>query len=135
MKKALSVPAFILLLLALAACGTAGKIHNQKDSAGWAGTYSGTIPAADGPGIDVRITLYTDFRYELVYKYIGKNNDALVYLGDFRWDKKKNMITLNNNRGIPPYYNVGENILTQLDLDKRAIKGEHADMYILRKKQ
>ena len=47
-------------------------------------------------------------------------------------DKTGSIITLNI-KDISPHYKVGENTLTQLDLDGNEISGELAENYILRK--
>ena len=128
-------PLFIIILLSigLGACSTnpAKTVDNSRTSLDWAGVYAGTIPAADGPGINVQITLRADESYSIVYNYIDRQNNATEN-GTFSWDKAGSIITLKNTT-LPPFYKVGENHLLQLDMKGNVIKGNFADMYILKK--
>jgi len=101
----------------------------------WAGAYTGTIPAADAAGINVRITLTQDGNYTLAYEYLGKEGEPFKSSGTFTWNDAGSIITLDNldKNAFPVYYQVGENTLTQLDLEGNKITGELADKYILRK--
>jgi uncharacterized lipoprotein NlpE involved in copper resistance len=129
-------PLFIIILLSisLGACSStnpAKTADNSKTGLDWAGVYAGTIPAADGTGINVQITLRADESYSLVYNYIDKPNNA-TETGTFSWDKAGSIITLKNTT-FPPYYKAGENQLLQLDMKGKVITGNFADMYVLKK--
>jgi len=132
MKKTL-FGLIILLSIGIAACSsTAAKTaHNSKNSLDWAGVYSGMIPAADGPGINVQITLRADESYTIAYNYIDKPG-TFTESGTFNWDETGNIITFKHTT-FPPYYKVGENHLLQLDMKGKKIKGNFADLYILKK--
>jgi len=132
---------FILLVaafavLVLGSCVTTNRkvvdIHNSKDSLDWDGVYTGTIPAASGTGINVRLKISEDQSFELSYEYIDKPNLPVKRTGLFRWDNSGEIITLNIN-DIPPHYKVGENKLIQLDLKGKMITGMLADNYVLKK--
>ncbi|MDR0497547.1 MAG: copper resistance protein NlpE [Treponema sp.] len=96
----------------------------------WAGVYTGIIPAASSPGIDVQITLNNDQTFELHYEYLNRD---FVYsaMGKFFRDET-GLITLDI-KDAPPYYRVGNNCLIQLDMNRNTITGDLADNYILRK--
>ena len=111
--------------------GEFSKHHNSRTSLDWAGTYSGTIPGADNPGIFVQITLNWDESYEIHYHYVGKSDDVFTFTGYFSWDDKGGTITLDSN-AIPMNYKVGEGFLLQLDMQGNVITGELAEMYRLR---
>jgi uncharacterized lipoprotein NlpE involved in copper resistance len=83
-------------------------------------------------GIEVRLTLTRDGAYVLRYHYVGREQPDFSSTGNFTWDKAGNVITLNANN-VPQFYQVGENMLRQLDLEGKVITGNLADMYILRK--
>jgi uncharacterized lipoprotein NlpE involved in copper resistance len=106
--------------------------HNSRNSLNWDGVYTGTIPAADGEGIDVRLTLNLDETYEIRYEYIGKSS-GFTEKGNFTWDEDGAVVTLDS-RDLPPHYRVGENMLTQLDMEGNEITGDLADNYLLHKK-
>jgi uncharacterized lipoprotein NlpE involved in copper resistance len=139
MKKSISILTAALVVFGLSACQTTSKeegqaidaAHNSRNSVNWEGVYTGTIPAADGPGINVRITLNLDETYEIWYQYIDRPEE-FTEKGVFTWDESGGNITLDI-RDWPPYYKVGENILFQLDMEGNVITGSLADDYILHK--
>ena len=135
MKKItiLSLGVLLICALAMSACASgASTAHNSRNSLDWAGTYTGHTPSAGGMGIEVRLTLNRDATYALFYHYVDRENPDYRTTGNFVWDKAGNIITLDSSTG-PSRYQVGENILRQLDLEGREITGDLAGMYILRK--
>lgn len=132
MNKGFLVIISAVLLLNYVSCASAQKTANTKTTLDWAGVYTGTIPAADCEGIDVSITLYDNGTYLVNYRYIGKGDHVYKSTGPFKWDKKRSIITLTN-KDIPPYYRVGKNTLTQLDMKGKAITGKLAANYVLKK--
>jgi len=131
MRKLLYV-LIILLTIGIAAClSTTKSVDNSRISVDWAGSYAGLTPAADGPGINVQITLRADGSYTVVYNYVDRQAIA-TESGTFSWNEAGNIITLKNTT-FPPYYMVGENHLLQLDMKGKKIKGNLADHYILKK--
>jgi len=57
------------------------------DIKGFAGTFSGTLPCADCPGIDTKITLKPDGSYMLHETYQGKKGS---FDGDGTWTAEEN---------------------------------------------
>lgn len=55
MKRVVVLGSFLLLALGLAGCGNGGKSSGGQDTV--SRRYVGTIPAADGPGIVMDVTL------------------------------------------------------------------------------
>ncbi|QQO08539.1 copper resistance protein NlpE [Breznakiella homolactica] len=141
MKKNIAVVPIVLLGVMLGACASQSPdTHTSRDSLDWAGVYTGTIPAASGPGINVTLTLISgnnsDFRYTLRYEYIGEPNGVFTADGTFAWNKAGNTITLDTApKDFPAQYQVGENKLIQLDMRGKQITGDLADMYILTKQR
>jgi len=140
----------ILLALVLGSCaGTqrdagGGAIHqdgpfyhSSRISLTWWGDYEGTIPSASGYGINVRISLNRDYTFELSYEYQGRADGVFTASGTFRWDDAGGSIMLEGRDGLPfhypPFYQVGEGFLRQLDLDGNPILGELGEHYFLRK--
>jgi len=108
--------------------------HNSQNSLDWAGTYTGVIPCADCEGISVSLTLHPDETYLLSYSYLGKGNSFPIMIsGKFSWNEAGSTIFLNDAKGFPPYYIVGENRLIQLDMEGNPITGALADKYVLEK--
>jgi uncharacterized lipoprotein NlpE involved in copper resistance len=98
----------------------------------WAGVYSGVTPAADGPGIEVQLTLNSDKTFILQYHYVDKGDNVFIQEGNFTWDKAGDSIILDIEN-TPPYYKVEENRLIQLDMQGKRITGDLADLYVLKK--
>ncbi len=99
--------AALLPLLLLAACTTAPPIerngapaspdpaHSSRISLDWAGTYAGTLPCADCPGIEIRLTLDDDGSYRLATRYIDRQPEPELAAGRFEWTYDGNHIQLD----------------------------------------
>ena len=124
--------AFILLLAVLAISVLGSCL--SKNSLDWAGVYTGTIPAADGEGINVRMKLKKDNTYELTYDYIDKPDSTFTFTGSFKWNDTKDIINIEI-ADAPSYYKVAENNLIQLDMEGKPVTGRLADMYVLTKQR
>jgi len=109
-----------------------GDDHNAKNSLDYKGTYTGEIPAADAPGILISITL-SDSTYVKTMKYVDKGDKTFEETGKYTWNAEGNTVTLEGSKDAPSKYFVGENTLTQLDLQGNKITGDLADKYILKK--
>lgn len=105
-------------------------MHNAENSLDYDGTYTGTFPAADCPGINMTLTIKKDQTFELISEYIDRKDATFKEYGTYT--VKGNIMTLVNGED-KQYYKIGENTLTALDQDKQAITGELAEHYILRK--
>jgi len=105
---------------------------NARESLSWAGCYSGTIPAANGQGINVKLTLNADNTYSLIYDYIDKIN-TFKEEGTFYRYKASNFIVLLDSK-YPKYYKISDGHLLQLDMEGHIITGDHADQYVFEKK-
>jgi uncharacterized lipoprotein NlpE involved in copper resistance len=135
MKKCMSIGMLAACVFAMGACLSSRAVdaaHNARNSLNWEGVYTGLIPAADGPGINVRLTLYADETYEISYHYIDKGDGDFTENGSFIWDAAGSVIILDA-ADLPPYYRVGENRLTQLDMKRKQVTGALAEYYVLRK--
>jgi uncharacterized lipoprotein NlpE involved in copper resistance len=131
MRKLLSI---LLLLALLGSCATNKETIDyqvRELSPLWVDVYAGVIPAADGPGIEVQIALYSDDTFSLQYRYIDKEDTIFAHKGNFTWNKSKTIITLDI-KDYPPYYQVEDDRLIQLDMKGKRITGPLADYYILK---
>jgi copper homeostasis protein (lipoprotein) len=107
--------------------------HNAKNSLDYIGTYKGILPCADCEGLETTIILNENDTYCVKSKYLGKGDKVFEKKGTFSWNKSGNTIILNDMENAPKFYFVGENTLTQLDLEGKKIKGNLAEEYILSK--
>jgi uncharacterized lipoprotein NlpE involved in copper resistance len=110
----------------------AGAAHDLKNNPDLYGIYAGTLPSASGSGIEVTMILRPDSTYTVLYHYIAQEEDD-VTSGTFRRDKDKGIVKLDA-KDLPPYYRIGKDRLTQLDMEGNPITGELADDYVLLKK-
>lgn len=131
--------AWVIMLL-LAACQanppaaeseTVPTTDNSRSSLDWAGTYQGTLPCADCPGIKTEITLLSDGRFRMGTYYLERSNAAELDSGSFTWNQDGNRILLNNDSSRQ--FLVGENRLFKLDLSGIRITGALAEAYTLGK--
>lgn len=107
--------------------------HNAQNSLDWEGIYKGTTPCADCEGIETEITLARDMTYSIKIKYKGKSDKVIEETGQFNWDDKGSNITLEGLKDRPSKFFVGENTLTQLDMNGNKVTGDLAEKYVLKK--
>jgi len=124
----------LICALAMSGCASGASVatHNSRNSLDWAGTYTGLIPSASGMGIEVRLTLGGNGTYALNYHYVGRPDPDFSSTGNFTWNDAGSVITLDSITG-PLQYQVGENMLRQLDMQGKVITGNLAEMYVLQK--
>jgi uncharacterized lipoprotein NlpE involved in copper resistance len=70
--------------------------------------------------------------YTLYYHYIDGDDADFTISGSFQWDEDGRSIMLDAE-DVPPYYQVGENKLIQLDMEGNPITGMLAGLYVLNK--
>ncbi len=109
----------------------APDMHTAETSLDYLGTYEGTLPAADCPGIQTTLTLDPDGTYTLHMKYIDRDAE-FDEKGVF--SVKENLLTLTQlDDGSEEYYKVEENRLRMLDAEKQPVTGALAENYVLQK--
>jgi uncharacterized lipoprotein NlpE involved in copper resistance len=131
---------FAVLMSGLEACKSktetkesnapATDVHHSRNSTDWAGIYTGTIPCADCPGINVKITLNPDETYTISYRYEDKQPTDEFVQGKFTWSADGGTIKLDCQE-FPPFYRLGEKKLIQLDMEGNPITGALSNNYIL----
>ena len=104
-------------------------MHTAETSLDYVGTYTGTFPAADCPGIETELNLSSDGTFALSASYIDR--DATFY-DEGTYTVDGSLLTLNGLDEVS-YYKVEENRLRKLDAGRQAITGDLADCYILKK--
>jgi uncharacterized lipoprotein NlpE involved in copper resistance len=126
----------LFLITGLFSCASnsasAPDIHTPEISMNWPGVYAGVTPAADCPGIDVRLTLNYDRTFALQYQYIDRDVGVFSHEGTFTWDKTGRIVILDIEN-YPRYYQAAEGRFIQLDMQGNRITGDLADQYILEK--
>ena len=97
-------------------------MHDAESSLDYQGTYTGVFPAADCPGIDMRLTLNM--------KYLDRDSE---FDEKGAYKVKGNLLTLTPMDGQPEYYKVEENQVRKLNADKQPVTGALAENYVLKK--
>jgi uncharacterized lipoprotein NlpE involved in copper resistance len=146
MKKAL----FILVALAVGSCNSSDTAdaqadalvisdpvsdaaHASQNSLDYTGTYTGVLPCADCPGIKTEITLNSDSTFTKKMTYLEREEAGIfVEKGTYTRDSARQSITLES-APAPNQYFIGENTLTQLDMQGKKVEGSLANFYVLRK--
>ncbi len=94
------------------------------------GTYNGTLPAADGPGIEMTVRLGPDNKFENKLVYIDAEDGTFYEQGTY--SQNGDLIELKSGDEIS-YYKAEPGQLRRLDSEKQEITGALADYYILKK--
>jgi uncharacterized lipoprotein NlpE involved in copper resistance len=133
MKKNVFMLGVILLIVGMSACKSKERTEPATLSSviNWQGTYTGTLPCADCPGIQTQITLFADRTYKMDRQYIDREENVYTEAGTFHWNESEGIITLNDSKDAPYCYKVGANTLTQMDMECNVITGKLAENYVL----
>lgn len=117
------------------AFGKLDKTDNSRNSLDWEGIYHGVLPSADCSGIETTIELKQNGSFMIQRKYLGKGDDIMDENGNFIWSPDGRIIHLINPTNPCEFrqYQVGENLLFQLDEKGKRIAGNLAENYILKK--
>lgn len=108
-------------------------MHTSRLSIDWAGTYQGTTPCADCPGIETTIILNEDTTYLWLSHYQDKGNNLFAKKGKFEWNEDGTTLTLTSRENKERLIRVGEDQLFLLDQNGESIRGELSDHDILKK--
>ncbi|MFD1771875.1 copper resistance protein NlpE [Sphingobacterium suaedae] len=111
---------------------TQDTVHTSQNSLDWTGTYEGTIPCADCPGIKTTIILHDDETFQVTSEYLDRDL-KVEDTGKLMWHDHGSVIHLTGKE-TDIKLKVGENQLFQLDQDGRMITGDLAENYIYKKK-
>lgn len=105
--------------------------HTSQNSLDWAGTYVGTIPCADCPGIKTTITLDKDNNFTYTAEYLERST-TVTHSGKAMWHDNGSVIHLKA-ADLDTKYKVGEGVLIQLDGDGKIIEATFGSSYRLTK--
>ena len=153
MKKSVMMMAIAAMALTVACTGkkTPDNVDNQDstslvdssaaiasiDLTTIAGTYEGTLPAADGPGIKTIVTLNADSTYQITQNYLGRKKDVLdAASGVFKVLEGKVLMLVRPSSGEHTFYKVkDDNNIVLTDSLGNEPEGETAKFYVLTKKK
>lgn len=144
MKKRMlfATMALAALLSSCAGGGNSGNNATQGQAksaeaapASYAGTYEGTLPAADGPGIVTTLTLNADKTYALAQKSAKDGATVDEANGVFEQDANGVIALVRPSSGERTYFKVRDaQSVVMTDSLGNETKGETAGFYVLTKK-
>jgi len=139
MKKSILLPIF----LALAAACNNNPPASQTDStlqkpapgpstaAHITGTYQGTLPCADCPGMDYQVSLYDDHTFSELVAYQGRGQGiATVVSGT--WKQTSDSTVMIQKKNDSSSFLASEGKLLLLDTKGKRIEGVLASNYVLK---
>lgn len=148
-QKIVQSTAILILAIGLNACGDMDRTSEdqttqvseiiedgeQLNNTPWVGSYEGTFPCADCPGIEVKIELNEDMSYIKTETYLeSETPNTIEEQGTFQWKEVKDIVVLESPSGQKFQYLVEKGRLIALQEDGIRVTGELADQYILWKK-
>ena len=108
--------------------------YNSKNTLDWSGVYTGTLPCANCEDIPTMIQINKDGSYIIEKLYRGANQRTDRVVGRYGWNITGNNIIFNVDKNTTAaYYAVGENKITQLNLEGKSMSGAMAEKYVLQK--
>lgn len=111
--------------LLLAGCNSKNSSHSAL-----CGTFEGTLPAADGPGIATTIQFNKNNTLQQKLVYIDQKNGTFNENGTF--SVKGDIVEVKVGNNDTQYYKMGKNELRRLDSQKTVITGPLENYYILK---
>lgn len=113
----------------------ADSVSADVDLAAVAGTYEGTLPAADCPGIKTVLTINADSTYQLQQDYIDRKDGHDEASGVLQVLDGKVMMLVRPSSGEHSFYKVKDSkSIVMTDSLGNEPEGETAKLYVLTKK-
>lgn len=145
MKKRIIFAAAALTAALSPSCsggGNAGSSSAQEQTksaeatpASYAGTYEGTIPAADGPGLVTTLTLNADKTYSLTQKSAADSTTVDEAAGVFEQGETGVIAIVRPSGGERTFFKVRDaQSVVMTDSAGNEAEGETAEFYVLTKK-
>lgn len=110
-------------------------IQTQPSGTNFSGTFSGLIPCADCPGIELTVSFKPDSSYteSMIYQ---ERNSFFKDTGRWALDNKILTVQYNKVQSDPRYFLIkSDTTVAWLDADKKEIDGPLKERYILREKK
>ncbi|WP_299707215.1 copper resistance protein NlpE N-terminal domain-containing protein [uncultured Pontibacter sp.] len=135
----LLIPIGILVLCMVAACSSPQVVSSQggegtsnaRVAQVAVGTWVGTIPCADCPGIDYTLTLNPDSTYRERLVYQGRS--AIPFVQSGTWGVRDGRVNLNKQGTGNNQFAFDGEALVMLDGEGNQIESTHAEAYRLRR--
>lgn len=141
MKKLILAMALVVALLSTACSGGGNTAPAQREAAApttdtaYCGTYQGTLPAADCPGIKTVLTIAADSTYTLSSQYIDRQAQPVVTSGVYHLKQGGKLIELvTPSSGEKTYYKIKDaKSIVMTDSAGIEPQGPTAKFYVLKR--
>ncbi len=120
-----------LFVVSLGICLLSGCLGKYTRASGYCGTYEGTFPAADGPGIQTTVKIDKQNRFEQKQVYLGEKNGDFTENGSYH--KHGSVLSLQADNGEMMFYQIESGQLRRLDMNQEPVSGALAEHYVLKK--
>lgn len=111
-----------------------GDATNEKSSVkNFSGTFTGVIPCADCPGIELTVSFDPDSGFSELMIYQERNSS---FKDSGQWIKNGKILKVkySNEQATPRFFLIkSDSTVAWLDADKKEIEGPLKDRYILKK--
>ena len=109
-------------------------MHTSQTSLDWSGTYEGTLPCADCPGIKATLVLNEDNTYTQHLHYMERIDADFTESGTIVWHEDGNTISLVSEGNEKQLIKVRDGSLLMLNADGEEITSSLKDHFVLTKK-
>ena len=141
MKKLILAMALVVALLSTACSGGGDTAPAPRETAAtptdtaYCGTYQGTLPAADCPGIKTVLTIAADSTYTLSSQYIDRQAQPVVTSGVYHLKQGGKLIELvTPSSGEKTYYKIKDaKSIVMTDSAGIEPQGPTAKFYVLKR--
>lgn len=141
MKKLILAMALVVALLSTACSGGGNTAPAPRETAApttdtaYCGTYQGTLPAADCPGIKTVLTIAADSTYTLSSQYIDRQAQPAVTSGVYHFKQGGKLIELvTPSSGEKTYYKIKDaKSIVMTDSAGIEPQGPTAKFYVLKR--
>ena len=141
MKKLILAMALVVALLSTACSGGGNTAPAPREAAApttdtaYCGTYQGTLPAADCPGIKTVLTIAADSTYTLSSQYIDRQAQPVVTSGVYHLKQGGKLIEIvTPSSGEKTYYKIKDaKSIVMTDSAGVEPQGPTAKFYVLKR--
>ncbi len=102
----------------------------QQPSTTFCGTFEGVLPAADGAGIDTKISFHPNGSFSKTLIYQSAPDQIFKESGTFK-KEDGDILALSSANGYMSYYLIETGQIRQLSFGKSVIEGPLSENYVL----
>ena len=126
--------AFVFLYISCNDQSNRNAIDEKSLPKNFSGTFTGVIPCADCPGIELTVSFNPDSSFSELMIYQERNT---TFKDSGLWIKDGEMLEVkySNAQATPRYFLIkSDSSIAWLDADRKEIEGPHGEHYVLKRK-